>query len=138
MKQVGGSAKKIGLRIRELERIYGIRDGSYGKRSLEPNNSALTSQSDIATQLGISVDTLQNYKMLSEMIPELSDLVDTGIVTKTTALAMMKNLSEDEQSELISSLDTTKRITQREIQKYIDTTFSKYDNICITYKREGV
>lgn len=118
--EVGGSAKKVGLRIRELERIYGIREGSYGKRSLEPNNSALNSQSDIAIQLGISVDTLQNYKMLSEMIPELSDLVDTGIVTKTTALAMMKNLSEDEQLELISSLDTTKRITQREVQKYID------------------
>ena len=29
--------------------------------------------------MGISVDTLQNYKLLSEMIPELSDLVDTGI-----------------------------------------------------------
>lgn len=25
---VGGSAKKVGLRIKELERIYGIRDGS--------------------------------------------------------------------------------------------------------------
>lgn len=25
---VGGSAKKVGLRIRELERLYGIRDGS--------------------------------------------------------------------------------------------------------------
>ena len=44
--------------------------------------------------MGISVDTLQNYKLLSEMIPELSDLVDTGIVTKTTALAIMKELSE--------------------------------------------
>lgn len=45
------------------------------------------------------------------MIPELSDLVDTGIVTKTTALAIMKELSEEEQIELISSLDTTKIIS---------------------------
>lgn len=44
--------------------------------------------------MGISVDTLQNYKMLAEMIPELEELVSTGIVTKTTALAMMRNLSE--------------------------------------------
>lgn len=28
------------------------------------------------------------------MIPELDELVSTGIVTKTTALAMMRNLSE--------------------------------------------
>ena len=37
----------------------------------------------------MSVDTLQNYKMLADMIPELEELLDTGIVTKTTALAMM-------------------------------------------------
>ena len=42
--------------------------------------------------MGISVDTLQNYEMLADMIPELSDLVDTCIVTKTTALAMMRVL----------------------------------------------
>ena len=32
--------------------------------------------------IGISVDTLNNYKKLTELIPELEDLVDTGIVTK--------------------------------------------------------
>lgn len=45
--------------------------------------------------IGISVDTLNNYKKLTELIPELEDLVDTGIVTPTTALAMMCNLSEE-------------------------------------------
>lgn len=59
----------------------------------------------------MSLDTLHNYKLLADMIPELSNLVDTGIVTKTTALAMMKNLSEEEQEELISSMDMTKRIS---------------------------
>ena len=114
---VGGSAKKVGKRIKELERIYGIKEGRPEKL---PNNSVVKSQSDIATQMGISVDTLQNYKLLADMIPELSDLVDTGIVTKTTALAIMKELSEEEQIELIDSLDTTRKITGREIQEYID------------------
>ena len=79
----------MGLRINELERLYGIREGSSGKRGLEPNNSAPT-QSDIATRMKMSVDTLQNYKLLTEMIPELEELLDTGIVTKTTVLAVMK------------------------------------------------
>ena len=114
---VGGSAKKVGKRIKELERIYGVREGRPEKL---PNYSVVKSQEDIAAQMGISVDTLQNYKMMAEMIPELEDLMDTGIVTKTTALALMKNLSRQEQEELISSLDTTKRITQKEMQKYID------------------
>lgn len=94
---IGGSAKKVGLRIKELERIYGIREGN-NQHSL-PKNSVAT-QSDLATQMGISVDTLQNYKQLANMIPELSELVDTGIVTKTTALSIMRNLSEQEQEEL--------------------------------------
>ena len=76
------TGKKVGKRIKELERIYGIEHGNnqYVKKELEPNSSveAKKSQCDLAVQMEISVDTLQNYKLLSEMIPELSDLVDTG------------------------------------------------------------
>ena len=36
-------------------------------------------QSDLASQLGISVDTLQNYKMLSNMIPELEELDEHSV-----------------------------------------------------------
>lgn len=114
---IGGSDKKISLRIKELERIYGIRDGSRNAKGsnmiCEPKNSAdKFTQSHLAAQMGMSVDTLQNYKRLADMIPELEELVDTGIVTKSTALAMIKNLSEDEQLSLIASLDTTKKITR--------------------------
>ena len=66
---VGGSAKKVGKRIKELERIYGIKEGRPEKL---PNNSVVKSQSALAAQMGISVDTLQNYKALADMIPELS------------------------------------------------------------------
>ncbi len=43
-------------------------------------------QEQLAAQMGISVDTLQNYKILSEMIPELEELLDTGVVTKRRVL----------------------------------------------------
>lgn len=66
---VGGSAKKVGKRIKKLERIYGIKEGRPEKL---PNNSVVKSQSALAAQMGISVDTLQNYKALADMIPELS------------------------------------------------------------------
>lgn len=115
---VGGSAKKVGLRIKELERIYGIHNG--GDRKSDSNNFSLISQTDLADKLGMSMQTLQNYKKLTEMIPELEELVDTGIATPTTALAIMRNLSEEEQLEMISSLDTTKKITQKQVQQYIN------------------
>ncbi len=124
---IGGSAKKVGRRIKELERLYGVREGSLNEKGNnrigEPNNSVdQITQSDLATQLGISVDTLQNYKMMADMIPELEELMDTGIVTKTTALAMMRNLSKEEQEEFLNSIPTDKKYTQKqmneEIQKY--------------------
>lgn len=122
---IGGSAKKVGRRIKELERLYGVRDGSSNEKGNnrigEPNNSVdNVTQSDLAAKLGMSVDTLQNYKMLADMIPELEELMDTGIVSKSTALSMIKNLSEEEQESLIESLDTTKKITKREAEKYIE------------------
>lgn len=83
--EIGGSAKKVGKRIKELERLYGIK---VGKPNYE-KNSQLKTQEQLASDLEMDVRTLQNYKLLAEMIPELSDLVDTGIVTKTTALAII-------------------------------------------------
>ena len=89
------TAKKVGKRIKELERLYGIQNGSTSFQGNQyevvtnKSEAPKKTQEQLAVQMGISVDTLQNYKLLAEMIPELSDLVDTGIVTKTTALAIM-------------------------------------------------
>lgn len=84
---VQNSAKKVGARIKELERLYGIHHGGHGSNQYVQNTNNSVSakkQEHIAEQMGISVRTLQNYKLLTEMIPELEDLVDTGIVTKTS------------------------------------------------------
>ncbi len=112
---IGGSDKKISLRIKELERIYGI---SVGKPNYE-KNSQLKTQTDLASYMNMDVRTLQNYKRLADMIPELEELVDTGIVTKTTALAMIKNLSEDEQLNLeVSENETRKDFSKSEMVDY--------------------
>lgn len=81
--EVGGSAKKTGLRIKELERLYGIQNGSthfqgnqYSKVVMN-NSEAPKTQEQLAKDMGMSVDTLQNYKMLADMIPELDELVQT-------------------------------------------------------------
>lgn len=50
--------------------MYGIKEGRPEKL---PNYSVVKSQSDLATQMGISVDTLQNYKLLDLRTPKVSD-----------------------------------------------------------------
>ena len=77
---------------------------------------------DKVKELELSNQNLRNYEKLTNIIPELEELVNTGIVTKDTAFAMMKNLSKKEQKEFIESIPTNKKYTQEqmdeEIQKY--------------------
>lgn len=47
-------------------------------------------QKNLSDEIGIDVRTMQNYKKLTELIPELENLVDTVIVTTHTALAIMQ------------------------------------------------
>lgn len=79
----------MGRRIVELERIYGIKNGRPSGEKLSKNYKVSQTQKDLAEKLGISVATLQNYKKLLSMIPELEDLVDTGIVSTATAVAIV-------------------------------------------------
>lgn len=116
---VGGTVTQIGNRIKELERLYGIMHGNnqHGGPEIFP---VLKTQDQLAEESGMSSKTWRNYKQLSEAIPELKDLIDTKKVSQSTALAIMNQLSPEEQTALISSLDTTKKITKKEIDSLIE------------------
>ena len=109
---------KLGRCIKELEKIYGVEHGGDRKTS-NPKLSDLN-QSDIAEMIGISVDTLNNYKKLTELIPELEDLVETGILAPSTATALVKRMTPSEQEDFVKSMDITQKITQKQVQQYID------------------
>lgn len=120
---------KLGRCFDFLNDYYGFtQGGNHGNQYTLPKEKVFTlanlnspkNQSELAESYGITKQTMNNYMRMASMIPELEDLVDTGIVTKDTALAIIKNLSNDEQRELISSMDVTKKITKREAKKYID------------------
>lgn len=107
---------KLGRCIKELEKIYGVREGRPEKL---PKVSAVT-QEQLSDMIGISVDTLQNYKKLTELIPELEDLVETGILAPTTATALVKRMTPSEQEDFVKSMDITQKITQKQVQQYIN------------------
>lgn len=91
---------KLGRCIKELERIYGIQNGNNQYDRLpKVSEGSVDSQKQLADMIGISVDTLNNYKKLTELVPELQDWVETGIATPTIALALIDDL-QDENSKL--------------------------------------
>lgn len=78
---IGGSTIKLGRRIKELERIYGVREGRPEKTS--SNGTSLTQQ-ELANQLGIDINTLKRAKTLTNLSPEIQELVENGSVSACT------------------------------------------------------
>lgn len=109
---------KLGRCFKELERIYGIEYG--GDRKSSGTKFNLKTQEDLAKEYGISTKMLSNYKKLTTLIPEIQDLVENETVSPTVASRIITKLSTEEQEELISNLDTTKKYTQKQIQEYIN------------------
>lgn len=58
------------MRIRELERLYGI---EHDNNQIRTSNN-FKSQEQLASNMGMTVQTLHNYKLLADMIPELEGL----------------------------------------------------------------
>ena len=117
---------KLGRCIRELERLYGIEHGGnrgnqYTDGVPKPQNAVLPkSQEDLARELKMSTDKLQRYKKLADLIPELEDLIDTGMISPTTALALSRQLSQDDQLRLLEALDEDTHYSSAQLQPYID------------------
>ena len=124
---------KLGRCIVFLEGYYGIQHGAkefQGNQHAEvkrnnfasPNteDDSIKTQKDLAANMGIDVRTLQNYKRLAQMIPEIQDLVDTGIVSPTTARAIVKELTEDQQRQLAEEfVSKEERVTAAVVNSYI-------------------
>lgn len=111
---------KQGKWLVEYERLRGVRDGRYGKRSLDGNNSRLNTQSVIAEELGMDTSTLRNLKRLTKLIPELQEVISEGNITPTTGYKLLSRLSEEEQHQLLEKLPSAQKFTQSQIQQYVD------------------
>ena len=106
--------------IVEYVRLCGYKNGGDRKSECQLGTLKLSLR-EIATQLGTSERNLKRALSIERNLTDsMKELLDTGIISKTLAADTIASLSPQEQEELISSLDTTKRITQKEMRKYID------------------
>lgn len=113
---------KFGRCISELERISGIRNGGdHGNqyKKADGNNFQLAkTQDDLAAELGMSKRQLANYKALTNIVPELQDMVDNGI-SMTGAVAIARKLSPEEQKRLAEEIGGKEKVSNREVDFYI-------------------
>lgn len=92
-----------------------------GNRKSNGDNRHLISQDEIAEQLGVSPRTLREMLAIeSKLTPEIKELLDTGVFTKTTASKILTKLSPDEQKELAKSLPVDTALTQEQVNTYVE------------------
>lgn len=123
---VGGSSKKQGRRYRELERLYGIRNGGdrgNQYRVADPQTAEVPkiTQAELAAKHGVSTDTWNKTKKLADIPQELDVMIQSGQMSRAAALVVVQKLSEEEQIEFIQQLDGTKKYTEKIVSGYIDT-----------------
>ena len=118
---------KQGRWIKEYERLKGVRRG--GDRKSNGNYSRLISQEEIAKELGIDATMLRNLKRLGNLLPELQDVISEGRINATTGYKLIARLSEDEQQQLLGMLPATERLTQKQVQSYVDEIRAYQDKI---------
>lgn len=113
--------------IIELERIYGIRQGSANEKGDnkigdQNNLGDQKTQKDLAKQLNITDEQLRNYKKLTTLIPELQTMVEHNDLKATTAYKIYAKLSPEEQEELLEKIgiEKLKKLTQKQAVEEVD------------------
>lgn len=107
---------KLGRCLKELERIEGIQHGGSRSEEAKPQNAVLKTQADLAKELGISVDKIQRYKALAEASPTLQEILEEGKITPTSALKLVRSLSEEEQEEVASQIWEQGKVTGKQVE----------------------
>ena len=118
---------KFGRCLKELDRIYGVRNGSaggngsnqYTKQLQVQNAPQAKTQKDIATEIGISVDQYKRYEALTNLIPEIADMVDNGL-TMTSAVAIARKLSPEEQRQLAEQISGREKVSNKDVSQYVE------------------
>lgn len=80
-------------------------------------------QDELAKQLGISKANLTRLLEIErKLTPEVKQLLDDGIITKTSASKIWVRLTEQEQLELLEELgkDKINEMTQIQVEQYIE------------------
>jgi len=116
---IDDSEIKQGRRFEFLKNYYGVKQGNNKNRT--ENNFPSKTSEEIAKESGVTKQTMDNYVRLSKAIPEIQDLVETGKVSPTTALSILRQLPEDEQKKLaLAVAGTEEKVTNSQVQELIN------------------
>ena len=86
------------------------------------DNLNLATQKDLAEELNISQRQLADYKKLTNLIPEIQQMIENGSMKATVGYKIWAKMSQEEQEIFFNEIgmDKLKTMTQKATQQYID------------------
>lgn len=113
--------------LAEYVRLRGYKNGEAGRNKInspEGHRDLLDEKltlSQIAQELGISEKSLKRSLSIERNLTDsMKELLDSGTIGKALAADCISTMTPEEQEELISQLDVTKKYAKSQIQPYID------------------
>lgn len=115
------NSMKMAKCIMELERIKGIKQGGYRGNQYIKNQNKKYNQSDLAEDLHISQQQLQDYKKLLKLIPEFQQMIENGSMKATVGYKIWAKMSSEEQEKFFNDIgrEKIKTLTQKATKEYI-------------------
>lgn len=104
--------------LEEYMKLKGVQVGAGRPKKL-PNNSAI-SVDDIAKELGVSRDSIENLKKLLKLDPALQALISDGKINATTGFKILAKLSPEEQAKLVDKLPDNVKFSAKSIEAHIE------------------
>jgi len=122
---VGGSELKAVRRVDELRRIYNITHGGARRGdNFKSADCALENQprklEDVCCCAGTDITTYRRYKHLTDLSPEIQQLLEDGEINVTLANEIVSRLSFEEQAQLVAKLPCSGDITSRTAEGFIE------------------
>lgn len=102
----------------EYIKLKGVRSRA-GRLKKLPNNSAI-SMDDIAKELNISRDTIENLRKLLKLDPAIQQLISDGNITPTVGFKLIAKLSPEDQRKLIDKLPDDVKLSAKSIEAKIN------------------
>lgn len=132
---------KLARCIQELERIKGVREGSFNKRVDNRNRdgqfvshgTSQITQEDIAKQFGVSVKKVQRIKSLLELPEDIQRLIETGVLDN---VSLAKRISEGLNEEQLE--DFIQFLTDNGFIKVTSQIFEKFRNSLQKSKQQEI
>ena len=125
------SGEQMSRIITALEVAYGIKKGA----PIKPNNvgsspdGEVKTQEDIASELGVNMESYRLFKKLKDLIPEFETMLHDGDISFSVASRIVAKLSAEDQKQLADTLPAGEKVTDAVAKHYIQIIQQKDEEV---------